>query len=330
MNSSDPSILNDISRVFQESPLDQQAMHIRRVPLHQDNLLVQSQPSQVTVPMLYNNSLFENLPVESLYSLNSAWASNHGQSNLQRFASSQSGLLGAADQLPNQFDSTHLMVFLSQKLQGTRQELQCPPGQLNFPTDPMLQRTLQQPYGGWAGNNLNMNTYTCQSSQNFSLPSPNELVLREDSRRMRGGVIEPFPEKLHRLLTEVETAGLSDVISFVAGGKAFAIHKPDKFFRGIVPIFFRQSRLSSFKRQLNLYGFELINTGPARGAYYHELFVKDRPELCRQMRRIAVKVHGSKPRDVYNQGIDTSSPFHQDESETLDESTENSFVGKLL
>lgn len=107
------------------------------------------------------------------------------------------------------------------------------------------------------------------------------------------GVIEPFPEKLHRLLLEVEAAGRSDVISFVANGRAFAIHKPDKFFKEIVPLYFRQSRLSSFKRQLNLYGFELINTGPSRGGYFHELFVKDRPELCRRMRRVAVKVAGS-------------------------------------
>eukprot|EP00536_Pseudo-nitzschia_multiseries_P007429 jgi/Psemu1/118526/gw1.175.27.1 len=107
---------------------------------------------------------------------------------------------------------------------------------------------------------------------------------------MRGGVIEPFPEKLHRLLVEVEGAGRADVISFVANGRAFAIHKADIFFKEIVPLYFRQSRLSSFKRQLNLYGFELINTGPARGGYYHELFVKERPELCRQMRRVAIKL----------------------------------------
>lgn len=122
------------------------------------------------------------------------------------------------------------------------------------------------------------------------LPSPHSLFHRDGSRRMRGGVIEPFPEKLHRLLLEVEAAGRSDVISFVANGRAFAIHKPDKFFKEIVPLYFRQSRLSSFKRQLNLYGFELINTGPARGGYYHELFVKDRPDACRRMRRVAVKV----------------------------------------
>jgi hypothetical protein len=127
-------------------------------------------------------------------------------------------------------------------------------------------------------------------SHEVPLPSPHSLFHRDGSRRMRGGVIEPFPEKLHRLLSEVETAGRSDVISFVANGRAFAIHKPDKFFKEIVPLYFRQSRLSSFKRQLNLYGFELINTGPARGGYYHELFVRDRPELCRRMRRVAVKI----------------------------------------
>lgn len=92
----------------------------------------------------------------------------------------------------------------------------------------------------------------------------------------------------------MEGAGRSDVISFVASGRAFVIHKPDKFFKEIVPLYFRQSRLSSFKRQLNLYGYELINTGPARGGYYHELFVKDSPDLCRRMRRVAVKLEKKK------------------------------------
>jgi hypothetical protein len=124
----------------------------------------------------------------------------------------------------------------------------------------------------------------------MALPSPHSIFHRDGSRRMRGGVIEPFPEQLHRLLLEVEAAGRADIISFVANGRAFAIHMPDKFFKDIVPLYFRQSRLSSFKRQLNLYGFELINTGPARGGYFHELFVKDRPDLCRKMRRVAVKV----------------------------------------
>jgi len=43
---------------------------------------------------------------------------------------------------------------------------------------------------------------------------------------------------------------------------------------------------------LNLYGFELITKGPARGGYYHEHFVKDNPEACRKMRRVAIKIYG--------------------------------------
>jgi hypothetical protein len=38
----------------------------------------------------------------------------------------------------------------------------------------------------------------------------------------------------------------------------------------------------------------LITTGDARGGYFHELFHKDRPELCRRMRRVAVKIHAPK------------------------------------
>lgn len=146
------------------------------------------------------------------------------------------------------------------------------------------------------------------------LPSPNALFSRDGTRRMRGGVIEPFPEKLHRLLHEVEAAGRSDVISFIADGRAFAIHKPEKFSKEIVPHYFRQSRLSSFKRQLNLYGFELINSGPAKGGYYHKLFIKQQPELCRRMRRVAVKVQAQTTKDSGDDAIGTDEHQHFDGS----------------
>lgn len=100
------------------------------------------------------------------------------------------------------------------------------------------------------------------------------------------GVLEPFPERLHRLLSEVEAAGLSDVISFTEDGTAFRIHKPEDFFRKVVQVYFKQTRLSSFKRQLNLYGFELIDHGRSKGAYYHSLFLRNRPDLARQIRRV--------------------------------------------
>lgn len=208
-------------------------------------------------------------------------------------------------QLQQQQSSDLLRSFMDQKVQLSRYEDQLRRQRFMVsPAEPLLQAPILdetasrfqqflmgQPTGQLAVNPLNL---TMLNRPPLTLPSPHELSLRDDTRRMRGGVIEPFPEKLHRLLTEVELAGRPDVISFIASGKAFAIHKPDKFFKEIVPKYFRQSRLSSFKRQLNLYGFELINTGPARGGYFHEMFIKDRPELCRRMRRVAVKLHAKQ------------------------------------
>jgi HSF-type DNA-binding len=110
-----------------------------------------------------------------------------------------------------------------------------------------------------------------------------------DTRRNRGGVTEPFPEKLHRMLEGVEREGLSDVVSFFSHGRAFAIHKPRRFVSEIMLRYFRQSRLTSFQRQLNLYGFRRITQGPDNGGYYHELFLKGRVGLCVNMKRVKVK-----------------------------------------
>jgi hypothetical protein len=96
---------------------------------------------------------------------------------------------------------------------------------------------------------------------------------------------ESFPEKLHRLLLDVEYEGNADIISFTPDGLAFQIHKPKEFFDKIVPKYFNQSHLSSFKRQLNLYGFEVIANGAFKGAYVHPDFQIMRPQLCRLIHR---------------------------------------------
>lgn len=70
--------------------------------------------------------------------------------------------------------------------------------------------------------------------------------------RNRGGVAEPFPLKLHNMLETCEREGLGDVVSFFSHGRAFAIHKPRKFQDTVMTRFFKQTRLTSFQRQLNL------------------------------------------------------------------------------
>ena len=124
-------------------------------------------------------------------------------------------------------------------------------------------------------------------------PSADEEA--RQAKRTRGGVTEPFPEKLHRMLTDVEVEGKTDIVSFFSHGRAFVVHDMERFVAEIIPRFFKQNKWNSFARQLNLYGFQRLLTGPDVGGYYHELFLKGRPNLVVHMRRVGVP-HGKDRR----------------------------------
>ena len=115
-------------------------------------------------------------------------------------------------------------------------------------------------------------------------------------RKKTGGVTKPFPEKLHEMLT-IESLPQSDshiIVSWLPHGRSFIVRKPKQFTTQIMPKYFRQTKLTSFQRQLNLYGFRRITQGPDSGAYYHELFLRGRPQLCMRMVRQKVKGTGHK------------------------------------
>lgn len=110
--------------------------------------------------------------------------------------------------------------------------------------------------------------------------------------RRRGGVAVAFPLKLHAVLEQVEIDGYASVVSWSPHGRCFVIHKPKQFVEEVMPKYFRQSKLTSFQRQLNLYGFARLTRGPDAGGYYHELFLRRREHLCARM--IRTKVKGTK------------------------------------
>jgi len=100
---------------------------------------------------------------------------------------------------------------------------------------------------------------------------------------------EPFPEKLFRIMNESEGAGLEHIISFTDSGLAFRIYNADAFVAEIAPKYFRHRKLDSFRRQLNLYGFARVFRGPDQGAYMHECFRRDRPDLLYRIRSSSSK-----------------------------------------
>lgn len=105
---------------------------------------------------------------------------------------------------------------------------------------------------------------------------------------------EPFPFKLHTLLDQIESDGHADVVSWQPHGRAFVIHQKQAFVECIMPKYFKQTKLTSFQRQLNLYGFTRISRGTDGGGYYHELFLRGMAHLCHNMVRIKCKGTGFK------------------------------------
>jgi len=101
------------------------------------------------------------------------------------------------------------------------------------------------------------------------------------------GAKVPFHQKLHTLLDDNP---FEDIISWQPHGRSFSIHTPDRFVEEVMPKYFKQSKFSSFLRQLNLYSFTRHRAqGPDKGGYYHKFFLRGRRDLCSYLIRMAVK-----------------------------------------
>jgi hypothetical protein len=76
---------------------------------------------------------------------------------------------------------------------------------------------------------------------------------------------------------------IGDVVSWLPHGKGFLIYKKKKFAAEILPVYFKQSKFTSFTRKLNRWGFTRVTRGPETGAYYHKYFQRGDLRLCMQM-----------------------------------------------
>jgi hypothetical protein len=98
-----------------------------------------------------------------------------------------------------------------------------------------------------------------------------------------------FPFKLHAMLEDAEKHGSEHIVSWLATGNAFIVRKVPEFVTQILPNWFKQTKYKSFQRQLNLWGFERVQSGPDKGAYFHPQFLRDNPDLCQHLTRQRAK-----------------------------------------
>ncbi|EKE39636.1 hypothetical protein ENUP19_0126G0032 [Entamoeba nuttalli] len=93
----------------------------------------------------------------------------------------------------------------------------------------------------------------------------------------------PFISKLYSLINTPEYHSLIHW-SEEHKGKAFIITDPVQFAKEVLPYHFKHSNISSFVRQLNIYGFHKLEykTGIC---FKHEFFIRDAPEFLDKIKR---------------------------------------------
>ena len=98
-----------------------------------------------------------------------------------------------------------------------------------------------------------------------------------------------FPYKLYAILEDG-----NDSVGWQPHGRSFLIHDPKTFVEHVLPKYFSSIKLTSFQRQLNLYGFERLTSGLDAGAYYNKYFLRGRLDLVALLKRTKVKGVGYK------------------------------------
>jgi hypothetical protein len=70
-----------------------------------------------------------------------------------------------------------------------------------------------------------------------------------------------FPARLHMMLSSAESQQFDHIVSWQPHGRCFKVHQPLRFVNEVMPTWFQHTKFTSFRRQLNLYGFSRLTTG---------------------------------------------------------------------
>jgi len=91
-----------------------------------------------------------------------------------------------------------------------------------------------------------------------------------------------FMDKITQILEEEK---FEEIVSWTEDGKGFVIKNPGLFTQQILPLYFKHKNYSSFVRQLNMYDFKKSVESRDLTVFKHPCFLKDRPELHKQIHR---------------------------------------------
>ncbi|KAL3793550.1 hypothetical protein HJC23_007290 [Cyclotella cryptica] len=90
-----------------------------------------------------------------------------------------------------------------------------------------------------------------------------------------------FAYKLHALLMDKDC---NSAITWLPSGEAFCIIDKEEFTKKVLPKYFGETKFESFSRRIKRWGFHrMYTTGVKQVIYSHDLFKKDRVDLCKLM-----------------------------------------------
>ena len=95
-----------------------------------------------------------------------------------------------------------------------------------------------------------------------------------------------FPKRLLEIINEKSN---HHIICWSEHGLSFQIKNQDLFISILLEKYFRHQKLTSFQRQLNLYGFRRITKGEDAGSYFHPQFRRDNQDLVAMIKRVPGK-----------------------------------------
>ncbi|XP_022914900.1 heat shock factor protein 1 isoform X2 [Onthophagus taurus] len=129
--------------------------------------------------------------------------------------------------------------------------------------------------------------------------------------------VPAFLSKLWRMVNDPTTDKL---IAWSTGGKSFVIQHRAQFWYELLPLYYKHNNMSSFVRQLNMYGFHKLSPVDNGSVelekdeiqFYHPMFQKGQPHLLSNIKRKVTSSKVTSPAAPMNQRPDDLTKVLQD------------------